>query len=473
MMPGTTAIFGLVLICQIACSQATGSLRALSKTQGSRQNAPCILVQRLVQQKDGTGYAEWACQMDSADAASSGIFFATVEGLTEDIVAGELRSGVTTLIAEGAKINGESLIIPAGAKVTIGSTSDSSSSNTTSADAMDRTPFGSKDVLVIRVLAQDRKVWASTAELADDIFGLGDVDQVNMRKQFVACSHGQIRMLPFSGTTPTGMEITNGVTEISIAETVNGKGFKKIENAAVAQATEILGDLKSQFHYVMLCLPPGTMGSWIAFAYANHWLSIYNNQWCGRVSTQMHEIGHNLGLAHSGVGDDPYGDKSGWMGLSYIDDDWPVMCFNPAKSWQLGWYDSQQIKWNPQAQGQYSGIMVGVVDYGNFGTSKDHHVIVKLQKDFLNDLYIGYNRMKRINWATQASQNKIVVVEQGEGFSESTLQAELSKGDTYRIENYMLSGRNLIIQFTDVSEDLDEASLDIFFDDCVPPECSE
>ena len=149
------------------------------------------------------------------------------------------------------------------------------------------------------------------------------------------------------------------------------------------------------------------------------------------------------------------------------------MCFNPAKSWQLGWYTAQQIEWNPLAQGQFSGTMVGIVDYGKFGASNKHRVIVKIQRDFKTDLYIGYNRKKRINWATQASQNKIVIVDQGDGFSESTQLAELDVGETALIENYMRSGRTLVIRFTEVSANLDQASLDIYFDDCVPPECTE
>jgi hypothetical protein len=83
--------------------------------------------------------------------------------------------------------------------------------------------------------------------------------------------------------------------------------------------------------------------------------------------------------------------------------------------------------------------MVGVMDNGKFGTSKDHDVIVKLQKDCLNDLHVGYNRMKLMSHKP------------GEGFGESSQQVELSKGDTYQIKNYMWSGRNLVFLFTDVS----------------------
>lgn len=41
-------------------------------------------------------------------------------------------------------------------------------------------------------------------------------------------------------------------------------------------------------------------------------------------SGQMHEIGHNLGFAHSGESQ-TYDDQSGMMGYSYSDDEGPVM----------------------------------------------------------------------------------------------------------------------------------------------------
>ena len=86
---------------------------------------------------------------------------------------------------------------------------------------------------------------------------------------------------------------------------------------------------------VMFCQPPGTNGGWIAYAYINSWESYYNNNWCTFVSAQLHEIGHNLNLAHSGVdgltgNPGAYGDVSGFMGYSSSIDD-HERCFNGAK----------------------------------------------------------------------------------------------------------------------------------------------
>ena len=66
---------------------------------------------------------------------------------------------------------------------------------------------------------------------------------------------------------------------------------------------------------------------------------MFNDSWCTKTSLQMHDIGHNLGLRHSGENGGEYADSSRMMGHSYNLDDAPVMCFNTAKNWQLGWYE--------------------------------------------------------------------------------------------------------------------------------------
>ncbi len=50
----------------------------------------------------------------------------------------------------------------------------------------------------------------------------------------------------------------------------------------------------------MICLPYGSErnGSkgWGGYAYINHYLQVLNNERCQRVSTMVHEFGHNLNL---------------------------------------------------------------------------------------------------------------------------------------------------------------------------------
>lgn len=134
------------------------------------------------------------------------------------------------------------------------------------------------------------------------------------------------------------------------------------------------------------------------------------------------------------------------------------MCFNPAKSWQLGWYEAQQISWNPLTQGELLGTLVGVDD---FGLSSTNLVVVQIENG-VKDLYIGYNRAKGVNWDTRMSEDKIVIVEQGKGFRESTQLAQLSAGQEFNVAQYLGSDFNLVIRFDAVSSNLDEASLQVF-----------
>ncbi len=59
----------------------------------------------------------------------------------------------------------------------------------------------------------------------------------------------------------------------------------------------------------------------------------------------MHEVGHNLGLGHSGEGAEEYRDKSCLIGWVFLETG-PLICFNGAKSWQLGWCASRNHIYN-------------------------------------------------------------------------------------------------------------------------------
>ena len=150
-----------------------------------------------------------------------------------------------------------------------------------------------------------------------------------------------------------------------------------------------------------------------------------------------HEMGHNLGLMHFGEGNDSYGDESGVMGYSYSGHEGPKMCFNPAKSWQLGWYDDQCVEIYPQNQ-PWTGKLAGVANYNP--NAQDESVILKLE-DASNDWFIGYNLATGFNSQTQQAQNKVTVVQESPddnfpSYKISTLVAELDVGDTYTIKNY-------------------------------------
>jgi hypothetical protein len=145
-----------------------------------------------------------------------------------------------------------------------------------------------KKVLVLRVVAQDSKTTATETQLADDIFGASG-DAVNLQSQYKACSYDQLQFNAVTSITEGG---TDGVYTVYL-DTTNVKGASDgtIRTKAVNAATAQLGRLTNIADYVMVCLPPGTNGGWIAYAYINHWLSVYNDKWCQYPSAQMHEMG--------------------------------------------------------------------------------------------------------------------------------------------------------------------------------------
>jgi hypothetical protein len=186
------------------------------------------------------------------------------------------------------------------------------------------------------VIAADATTGFTEAQISDEIFGTG-TDVVNLRSQYAACSFNALTFAPKNGTG-----YNNGVTTVNITNIVNGTADATIRNAVTTALIAKHGaSPPSGVNYVMQCLPPGTTGSWIAYAYVNNYLSVYNNQWCNYPSAQMHEIGHNskpnenafstihlppcakslmslilvshlaVGLGHSNEGTVNYGDQTG------------------------------------------------------------------------------------------------------------------------------------------------------------------
>ena len=151
-----------------------------------------------------------------------------------------------------------------------------------------------KKVLVLRITAQDQSTTASETTLADDIFG-ASTDLLNLKSQYNKCSFGELQFEPLTTNALVGAD---GVYTVNMPTTiVTGQADNPIAWAAVSKAEQDLGvPLTSIADHVMVCMPPGTTGGWIAYAYVNHWLSVYNNVWCQYPSGQMHEIGKSLPL---------------------------------------------------------------------------------------------------------------------------------------------------------------------------------
>jgi hypothetical protein len=297
---------------------------------------------------------------------------------------------------------------------------------------------GTFKTLVVRVI-NSRGVGpdASATQLRSDVFE----DAVSLRSQFIKCSRGQLQIQPFSGRTDTGRDISNGVVTVKV--NYDGGDHGLFQSSAIKAATDQLGDLDDdKYDLIMFCFPPGT-GEWLAYAFVNSKFSFYNNKWCQYVSAQMHEVGHNLGLSHSGErGEGLYNDKTGYMGFSYALDD-QSMCFNPAKNFQLKWYSDQAKTVNPLIK---KGAAVrtyklnGVSDY-----LKDPEAFVVLRLEQTKggsqkDYYIGFNRKDGMNKDTGEDENTVTIVRKENGgpddYGQSMKEAALKIGFSYIIPKF-------------------------------------
>jgi len=296
---------------------------------------------------------------------------------------------------------------------------------------------GTLNALVIRAIDKDGvEPDASIDQLRKDFFE----NELSLRKQMKRCSHEQLTIDPFTGPTPTDMYIEGGVVDVKMDFSVKEK--EGMAEAAMKAAKETIGDLEDdRFGLVMFCFPPGNKNKegreFMAYAYADDKYSFYNNEWCTYTSGQMHEVGHNLGLAHSGeINENEYGDRVGAMGSASQDLE---LCYNPQKSYQLGWYEDQVKTINPlDGVGRRDYILNGVTDY-----KKNDDALVVLRLKQMNkdqDFYIGFNRDNDFNKETQEDKNMVTIVRKDVGghkeYGQSTKVASLTPGERYILKDF-------------------------------------
>ena len=123
------------------------------------------------------------------------------------------------------------------------------------------------------------------------------------------------------------------------------------------------------------------------------------------------------------------------MGYSYREDNSPKMCFNAAKSWQIGWYKNRHEivnRLNPSYIGELTSI---VDDLGSNGPP----MIIKLENQSGGkDYYINFNLKASFNAGTKKGGDQVLVIEAGSGYAESELKAKLNENEEYEIDNFFV-----------------------------------
>lgn len=177
----------------------------------------------------------------------------------------------------------------------------------------------------------------------------------------------------------------------------------------------------------------------------NGYRAVFSDQTCTYITAQMHEVGHLIGLVHSGVKSnlESYGDLSGYMSYNWAGHETPRRCYNAAKSYELGWYEDKVLTMtNSFLQDNYSwtGRISGIVDYNKI-KSDEYYVIIKLESSISNSEYIciTLNRQKDFNEGTPAYQNEVTIVESSGKSKQSWLLASLKIGERYILDETFLS----------------------------------
>lgn len=212
----------------------------------------------------------------------------------------------------------------------------------------------------------------------------------------------------------------------------------------------------------------------------NHWLSLFVGNNYKYPAVQMHEIGHNINLAHSGGLDGrTYTDHTCLMGNPLFSDDVGKMCFNPAKIFQIsrggGWYDNSQIiAIDSGASGgtSWSGKIIGVAEYDN----TNDPIVVKLESGSGRDWFIGFNRANGPNSDNVQADDLVTIYRvtdgDGLGYSTSSLLVTLRAGQSVTISNWRNTSMNLVIKVNDISTESSPgyAQVEIAFGGAQPPD---
>jgi len=175
----------------------------------------------------------------------------------------------------------------------------------------------------------------------------------------------------------------------------------------------------------------------------------------------MHELGHNLNLAHSGGLDrQTYTDHTGLMGNPLWEDDVGRMCFNPVKNFQIakggqGWYDDKHfVKFNSGTTSGTSwlGKIIGVADYSN--NPSNHPIVLELETGGAN-WFIGFNRATGINADVHEAENEVTIYKvqsgDGTGYSTSSLKVALGSGRSVSINKWRNSLWKLVINVREIN----------------------
>uniref|UniRef100_A0A7S3VCI6 Peptidase M11 gametolysin domain-containing protein n=1 Tax=Chaetoceros debilis TaxID=122233 RepID=A0A7S3VCI6_9STRA len=350
-----------------------------------------------------------------SDGRSYTIPFADADYIKENFESGLYESGKTELIlGPGAMIDpstNELVVSSAGAEF-----------RPKESSGRRKLTSGTKTILVVRVVASNAQTTASQAELSDSVFGTSG-DTITLSERYKSCSHGKLTF-----NAATGSNISAGTTQVTVSSsTTDGDDTMGNDITLALNALFGVSSPDQIADHVMYCFPKNTIADGgIAYASFGGWISVYDDDWCTYPSVGVHEIGHNLVLAHSNDDEgNEYGDQSGAMGYSFPSGNSPEYCFNAAKLYTLGWFSARSKTISTSGTTSYSG---NIADLTQDPDAAGSPILFFL--DGTTDYYLNYNRATGINSGTISGPDQVRIVQNG-GTQQSILQASLAAGGTW------------------------------------------
>ncbi len=325
-MMRTLLILTTALICSAICDgiEEAQHLRRVQKKQPEKERPlkpkdkpssvlECVPILKIIEYESGQFNSgpdeEWLCELLPRTAAAEnkkGVILNLVD--IENLPPGSLkksRSGKDVLSIPDAIVTGNDIRVPPNKEVEFEKRFKDDKEEKDKAAGRRLQGVHERKVLVVRITATGSLLssspTSSASQISSSIFR-HDGDILNLVNQMAACSFGQLTFSPLVAQgLPNANSPDRGVYDISSVypqSVGNTKSTTLLRNSVTGELAQALPDLgfpgcswctlqDALFDHIMYCMPPGTdMGS-IAYAFANSWLSVYNDQWCTYYSVSL------------------------------------------------------------------------------------------------------------------------------------------------------------------------------------------
>jgi len=317
----TTLSLFLLVASHVTETVTGANLRSQTVSQAAKNTkaSECTIMVReslLIDPSSGAQDISFECEMESVDMDGvPGLFLplqatkAQEKMMQEMLESGDIIPGKSKLVhGANAPFDENGLLVPPGLDIAASVRKNPSKGRNLAVVT------GTKPILVVKVTdAVGKQRAESPFQIGDDVFGYG-TDQVNLKSQMAACSMGTLNIVP--GADPNGTQSAPGVVEVTIGVTLEGNDRATIRNAVTTAVQAKIGEsLPGRYQQVMYVLESCYVDcGWAAYAYINSWNSVYQGSYYYMTGVQMHELGHNFNLAHSGGLDGAtYTDHTGLM----------------------------------------------------------------------------------------------------------------------------------------------------------------